>query len=114
MSEKTGDKNFQRMALGLMALTGLGTLLHAAHEIWRDIKPKREPARQEPPYQPPTPSYAQEQTGGQQHDESPRRSWVETSRVQEPKPVERHSRSEQHSYRPEHPEHAAGRAGGRG
>ena len=42
MSEKTGDKNFQRMATGLMALTGIGTLLHLCHEILRDLRPKRE------------------------------------------------------------------------
>ncbi|KAJ3077636.1 hypothetical protein HK102_005074 [Quaeritorhiza haematococci] len=42
MAEKTGDKTFQRMALGLMALTGIGTLLHAVHELYRDIQPRRD------------------------------------------------------------------------
>lgn len=45
MSEKTGDRMFQRMAIAFMALTGIGTLLHAVHEIYRDMQPRREKAR---------------------------------------------------------------------
>lgn len=48
MSEKTGDKMFQRMAIGFMALTGIGTLLHAIHELYRDVQPKREKAQHTP------------------------------------------------------------------
>lgn len=55
MAEKTGDKTFQRMALGLMALTGIGTLLHAVHDLYRDIRPKRDNTRPAPQAQPAEP-----------------------------------------------------------
>ena len=85
MSEKTGDKHFQRMAIGLMALTGIGTLLHLCHEILRDLKPKREKGESGDsnrphgrPASPPreeTPEHAE----GTEH----RASWVHKARVGE-------------------------------
>jgi hypothetical protein len=81
MSEKTGDKTFMRIAIGLMALTGLGTILHAVHEIYRDLVPKRETAR---------PTFAKASAGRPEYDEEqhrrddgPDRSWVRKARVNE-------------------------------
>ncbi len=79
MSEKTGDKTFQRMALGLMALTGIGTLLHAVHEIYRDMQPKRENSK------PGLPAPAVEQSHERPHAQEPTsdESWVRKGRVSE-------------------------------
>ena len=77
MSEKTGDKNFQRMAIGLMALTGLGTLLHAIHEMYRDLKPKREKV---PPALPARPAVSNDETE-HRHEANTDESWVQKARV---------------------------------
>jgi len=79
MSEKTGDKAFMKMALGLMALTGLATIFHACHEIYRDLKPKREadrPARAYPP-----PRLVEPDEGQHRRDDGPDSSWVHKARV---------------------------------
>ncbi len=81
MSEQTGDKNFQRMAIGLMAVTGLATFAHVIHEIWRDLRPKREAAKAEPAYQPPRRAEYDDEPGD--HDQGRQRSWVQKSRVSE-------------------------------
>lgn len=78
MSEKTGDKNFQRMAIGLMALTGLGTLLHAIHEMYRDLKPKREKAK---PELPACSADEHDQIRQHRHEATPDESWVQKARV---------------------------------
>ena len=83
MSEKTGDKNFQRMAIGLMALTGLGTLFHALHQIYRDLKPKYpndNRSRREPPS---SPSPRDEQPYEDRPDDDPKERWVQRTRVGE-------------------------------
>ena len=80
MSERTGDKTFQRMALGLMALTGIGTLLHAVHELYRDVQPRREKAKAAAQAQP---AEAKGEPRQLEHDESPSRSWVHKARVGE-------------------------------
>ena len=80
MSEKTGDKNFQRMAIGLMALTGIGTFLHVCHQIYLDLKPKREKGESGRSDRPP---------GQLRHDEEPHQlgrtdqSWVARTGVTE-------------------------------
>ncbi len=77
MSERTGDRNFQRMAIGMMALTGIGTLLHGIHALIRDLQPKREKATAapvraaEPKEPPPQPA----------HEEHAETSWVTKARV---------------------------------
>jgi hypothetical protein len=85
MSEKTGDKKFQHMAIGLMALTGLATLLHAIHGLYRDLKPKPEPhtslqsarfSQTAVPLEEP-----QLQATAQHHDHS----WVHRARVSKPR-----------------------------
>ena len=82
MSEKTGDKAFMRMALGLMALTGLATLIHAVHEIYRDLKPKRENDKPERAYPPPRLVASDEEQ--HRRDDGPEdRSWVHKVRLSE-------------------------------
>jgi hypothetical protein len=41
MAEKTGDKKFNIIAIGLMAITGVATMLHALHSIVRDLRDDR-------------------------------------------------------------------------
>ena len=79
MSEKTGDKNFQRMAIGLMALTGLGTLLHAIHEMYRDFKPRQERSKAELPARP----AAIHEDMQRNHDAAEAESWVQKARVKD-------------------------------
>lgn len=86
MSEKTGDKAFMQMALGLMALTGLATLIHAAHEIYRDLKPKRETDRPARAY--PTLRLAEPNEEQHRRDDGPQTSWVSKARVSD-RPAER-------------------------
>ena len=81
MSEKTGDKTFMRIAIGLMALTGLGTILHAVHEIYRDLVPKRETRRPERAYPPSRQSGPDEDW--HRRDDGPDNSWVRKARVNE-------------------------------
>jgi len=83
MSEKTGDKTFMRMAIGLMALTGLGTLLHAFHEIYRDLMPKRENDKPGRAYLPPRPAEPDEEPQRPRRDDGPESSWVHKARVSE-------------------------------
>ena len=96
MSEKTGDKNFQRMAIGLMALTGIGTLLHLCHEILRDLKPKREKGESGDFTRPPV---------RQWHDEEPHQlgrtdqSWVARTGVEE-RAADGEKRWAEHNSRP--------------
>ena len=81
MSEKTGDMTFMRMAIGLMALTGLATIFHTVHEIYRDFKPKREndkPARAYPP-----PRLVEPDEERYRRDDGPDSSWVHKARVSE-------------------------------
>ena len=80
MSEKTGDKTFMRIAIGLMALTGLGTILHAVHEIYRDLVPKRETRRPERAY-PPSRQSDPDEEQLHRRDDGPDRSWVSKARV---------------------------------
>ena len=80
MSEKTGDKTFMRIAIGLMALTGLGTILHALHEIYRDLVPKRETDRPARAYPPPR-SAGPDEEQCHRRDDGPDRSWVRKARV---------------------------------
>jgi len=103
MSEKTGDKTFMKMALGLMALTGLATIFHACHEIYRDLKPKREadrPARAYPP-----PRLVEPDEGQYRRDDGPESSWVHKARVSE-RPAEGERQwAEQHSRQPQARQH---------
>ena len=78
MSEKTGDKNFQRMAITLMALTGLGTVLHVIHEFYRDMQPKRDKAKPAPTARS---AEANDETQQHRHEANPDQSWVHKARV---------------------------------
>ena len=80
MSEKTGDKNFQRMAIGLMALTGIGTLLHLCHEIIRDLRPKREKGEAVHSERPTVPQWKDEEP---RQFGRPDQSWVARTGVNE-------------------------------
>ena len=41
MAEKTGDRKFNLIAIGLMAITGVATLFHALHSIAKDFRDDR-------------------------------------------------------------------------
>jgi hypothetical protein len=79
MSEKTGDKAFMKIALGLMALTGLATLIHACHAIYRDLKPKCDYDRSARAYPPPRLVESGEEQP--RRDDGPDSSWVRKARV---------------------------------
>jgi hypothetical protein len=86
MSEKTGDKNFRWMAIGMMALTGLATLFHAGHVIWRDLTAsKRERQNGGADHDQPPPRHAEPEEEPSRHrrDDSPHGSWVDKARVSE-------------------------------
>ncbi len=85
MSERTGDKNFQRMAIGLMALTGLGTLLHVIHEICRDMQLRRGKT-QLPTVEFLPPSAAPPEPAFYQHAAVPAGGWVHRTRSGEHHP----------------------------
>ena len=83
MSKQTGEKTFQIMAMVMMGVSGLETLWHAGHVIYRDMTAGRRsqerdatqanrqasPPREEPP----------EHADGIEH----RASWVHKARVAE-------------------------------
>jgi hypothetical protein len=79
MSKETGDRSFQVMALVMMVVTGLATMLHAGHVLWRDMKPKRGREHQtaEPEGQPRR-TEADEEL--RPHNE-PETNWVKKARV---------------------------------
>jgi hypothetical protein len=45
MGKETGDRHFKFIALIMMAATGLATLLHAGHVVWRDMREDRKASR---------------------------------------------------------------------
>ena len=97
MSEKTGDKTFMRIAIGLMALTGLGTILHAVHEIYRDLVPKRETRNPDRAY--PPPRLAGSDEDWHRRDDGPDNSWVRKARVND-RPAEGERQWADHHSRP--------------
>ena len=106
MSKETGDRTFKVMALVLMAASGLATLLHAGHAIFRDLTAGRgrhvheheagPTERQTGPRE-----EAPEHGGGPEH----RTSWVHKARASErpagthrawTEAAARHGRSREH------------------
>jgi len=85
MSERTGDKSFQRMAIGFMALTGLGTLLHAIHEICRDMQPRRGKVQVAAVEILPAPATPPERAV-HRHEAIPAEGWVNRTRSEERHP----------------------------
>lgn len=106
MSKETGDRTFKVMALVLMAASGLATLLHAGHAIFRDLtagRGRRGPVHEEGPPERP----ARPHVDMPEHDAGPghRASWVHKARVAErpagpqrawAETVARHGRSREH------------------
>jgi hypothetical protein len=84
MSKETGDRSFQVMALAMMVVTGLVTMLHAGHVLWRDMKPKR--GREHDPVETERqPCKIDARDEVRRPDES-EMSWVEKTRVSERPP----------------------------
>jgi hypothetical protein len=81
MSKETGDRSFQVMALVMMVVTGLATMLHAGHVLWRDMKPKRgrEHEAAEPDRQPRKAEAGEEM----RRQDEPEVSWVKKARISE-------------------------------
>ena len=83
MGKESGDRNFKLIALAVMAATGIATLLHAAHVVWRDLRDERRQGRR---YDRPLPSHEMTGNAGddtdeaepQQHDGQ---SWVRKARL---------------------------------
>jgi hypothetical protein len=84
MSKETGERSFQWMALAMMVVTGLATMLHAGHVLWRDMKAKhgKEQERAEPERQPRKPEADEEL---RLHNQ-PETNWVKKARVSERPP----------------------------
>ena len=78
MSKESGDKTFKIVAMVMMAASGLATLLHAGHVIFRDMKGKREQAPASRPAVPKRPEPEDEPHG---ESDDPDRSWVAKARV---------------------------------
>lgn len=95
MSKQTGEKTFQIMAMVMMGVSGLATLWHAGHVIYRDMTSGRRTQERDAtqairPASPPreeTPEHA----AGSDHQDS----WVHKARVAEragsPKPWAEHA-----------------------
>jgi len=101
MGKESGDRNFKLIALAVMAATGIATLLHAAHVVWRDLREERTQGRRNdrrPPFPDKAPpvEYASGEAEPQDHDQ---RSWVRRARLTEPTPASEHLRPE---YRDQH------------
>ena len=96
MSKQTGEKTFQIMAMVMMGVSGLATLWHAGHVIYRDMNAGRgrDHRRDDgPPVRPASPSKEEppEHEAGTDHQGS----WVHKARVAErassPKPWVEHA-----------------------
>jgi hypothetical protein len=85
MGKESGDRNFKLIALAVMAATGIATLLHAAHVVWRDLREERRQGRRydRPQFRPDISGNAGDERAESQplrHDEQ---SWVRKARLTE-------------------------------
>jgi hypothetical protein len=84
MSKETGDKNFRLMAMAMMAVTGIATVLHVGHLLWRDMTAKcdkehdKNEERARKPRQHPE---CDEEQDVDRHDSGSEKSWVRKARV---------------------------------
>jgi hypothetical protein len=84
MGKESGDRYFKFIALAMMAATGLATLLHGVHVVWRDMREDRRNARDDRRHPPrvdaPHAEHGTEEPDPRSHDE---RSWVHKARLTE-------------------------------
>jgi hypothetical protein len=85
LAKDTGDKKFQLFALVAMGISGLLAIMHSAHMIYRDLRPKREKEHDKPErsYQPSRPAEYDDEPSCQARDDAPERSWVSKARLAE-------------------------------
>ena len=103
MSKETGEKTFQIMAMVMMGVSGLATLWHAGHVIYRDMTAGRRSHERDagPPDRPAGPPREEpsEHAAGSGHTGS----WVHKARVAErassPKPWVEHAARPGHARR---------------
>jgi hypothetical protein len=100
ISEKSGDRSIKILGLAMLAMTGLATMLHAGHAIYRDLfagKGKKDQGRGDPP-----PSKAPPENTGSAADHTPHqgtdaeRSWVRKARLTERTSAGEHARPAHH------------------
>lgn len=98
MGKESGDRNFRFIALAMMVATGLATLLHAGHVVWRDMREDRRNSREDRHRlaDPPHKEDAAEEPDLRGHDG---RSWVDKARLTERVPA---GQQEQAAYRGGH------------
>ena len=100
MSEKSGDRTLKIFGLAMLAVTGLATLLHSVHAIYRDLvgaKSKGDHGRGDRPQPQDTPRHAgttTEENQPQGKDNGSERSWVRKARLAERKSEGEHARPE--------------------
>jgi hypothetical protein len=87
ISEKSGDRSIKFIGLLMLGMTGLATMLHAGHAIYRDLfaaKGKKDQGQGNPssPKSSPESPVIEEPPYGH-HDADPERSWVRKARLTE-------------------------------
>jgi hypothetical protein len=83
LSEKSGDRTLKLFGLALLAVSGLATVLHAGHAIYRDIfgaKAKGQRGRGEGS-SPARPEQGATATGEAEPNDHDQRSWVHKARL---------------------------------
>jgi hypothetical protein len=100
ISEKSGDRSIKILGLMMLAMTGLATMMHAGHAIYRDLfaaKGKGDHGRGDPsPPKAPSQSTAIEETPSRRQDTAAEASWVRKARLTERASAGEHSRPERH------------------
>jgi hypothetical protein len=99
LAEKSGDRSIKIMGLIMLGMTGLATMLHAGHAIYRDLFAGKARKDQGPSY-PATPKARPESPA---IDEAPHQgaeqSWVRKARLTEREPAGEQARP---AYRDRH------------
>src|SRR5947209_12402497 len=90
MGKETGDRTFKIMGMIMLAATGIGTLLHAAHMLWRDWRDERRHGRETNRSQPPpeVPGYPAVAEGD---EPGPQRRWAHRPELASRTPPEDHA-----------------------
>jgi hypothetical protein len=105
MSEKSGDRSMKIMGMVLLAMTGLATMLHAGHAIYRDlfagsgnkVQKGGEPAPSKAAHQ--FLGRSAEEGAGERSAAGTEGSWVRKARLTERTPTGEHARP---AYRDRH------------
>jgi hypothetical protein len=80
MGKESGDRTFKIMAIAMMAVTGLATLFHAVHTLWRDVRDERRNSR-ENGRSPPPPTLPSHASAASADEPGPQRRWSQDSNL---------------------------------